>query len=210
MDFSNLSMSDIFQFIYYNYFYYFLHMNDCLKYVYKSILDNIKSDKLKRSVYKIDTIDIDYLNTITIYKRPFTDIFFTKNIPYQIKLDTINNHKIPDFMLVTLWDNTTNLIKYKPDINLTKDLYNVSNKYIIVLIQAPIKLDITKFINNNSIFNGKDPIKLTNILLLMYYLKYIDNNRLIYLLCHVHNIVISTMDRNLNEKVMRYSELCIL
>lgn len=191
--------------------YYFLTVKDFICDINTSFLDVIKTDKLKKSIYKIEAIDTDVLKMTTIFKRPLRDIVFFRNKTYAIEADNlIENFKqdeCPNFLLITLWDNSQNLIKFTRHMNLNKDIYNVNNKkYIIVLIQAPIKLDITHFINSNSLFNGKTPIKITNILLLMYFLKYIDNNMLIYLLSHIRSIVISTMDGNINEKIMRYSD----
>ena len=208
--------------IYYYLYYFFLnsytYTDNFCSYIYQCMV----TETFKKSIYKIEIIDIKEHYTRVIYTRPLYDVLLsfigillkkininiTKTFCIQNIPDTIiQDYKNADlYFNITTWDNDTILVHCTntntKELNLKKE-----NKFIIVMIQCPIKLDITFFINNNNyIFNGKDTMNLNDILLLMYFLNFIDNKTMVYLLCNIHDIVISKMDRDLNETILRYSQ----
>lgn len=196
--------------------YYMIKFGMNISSVINSMYNSFITEKFKKSIYKIEIIDVKDNYIKTVYKRPFYDILFSINglflksffnidiskyycvqhIPPQILIKYSGNDV---FYNIVSWDNDNRLIKR------CEEIYKKHHhKYIIVMIQCPIKIDITYFVNNNiNIFDKKNNIKLSEMLLIMYYLDYIDIKTLICLLCKIEDIVISTMDKELHEVIIR-------
>lgn len=197
-----------------SYWVYNFGMNLSLR--LNSVYDLLTPEKFKNSIYKVEVVNIEYQYVKTVYKRPFYDVilaFIGTIIKTMFNIDFSNNyciHHIPPHILTKYQDDNVhfNIVTWDNDNKLVRDVKdmfkNREYNYIFVMIQCPIKLDITFFVNNHlNVFRCEEKMKFSNMFVLMHLLEYIDQKTLVYLLSNAQEIVISAMDKDLNEKIIK-------